>query len=735
MCIRDRYMGKEKKRKKKRKQKTTTSMAEETKMQLVESRLIDDQFYFETIHFLGKGMYGKVYKGVDRLNNDYPVAIKVIDLTAISKKENVLKSLRNEINTMEKLKSQTNHNGFKNLVRPIAIKKTKNNLYMISEYCEGGNVESYIKSKGGYLSETESIKLMRGVIQGFKVLRDCNIIHRDMKPENILLANGIPKIADFGFSRFTEDSDEFFMMVTLLGSPLYMAPQILKKHPYTVKCDIFSLGVMFFQMIFGVFPWPANSPAELIHKIETKPLTIPAKPQISDMTRDFLLRSLVFDEKSRLEWAEVFTHPLFTNRIDETKKSLEGINSIQDEFKKTMAKNALYTKESMVIENSDDIKELQLKFIAGKMEEELSSGEAWNASKMCDENKDSGANSGNNVELAANYSKTYQKQQEEIKKRLEMKICSNRVAYERNKIFFINIIISDKLTNNISKLNMTTQHELFLKMLFVLTKYLLIRMGALRSILNQKANVFNLPAWDEFCKSKEFQDYQNLIKIDITMYEDFFKIVFTRCKDVATKSDTFATRNQEFMKILNDDLKDDPAFTLMFNMGLYEFLVYLKPFVVNNPTDRQLLLLADYMLVCVRKLSETFPLNNQCEYDFNKFYENKEKGDTEQLYKDVLDKFRFYKLQKSTQISLALQDNNPPIHPSLYLSLSLFRKKSKSLFVSVIWSACHDQATHFQVYDGQIIKVILCCCFYRFVIKLCLTTFPWRWIPQLHINP
>lgn len=108
------------------------------------------------------------------------------------------------------------------------MKKTKNNIYIVTEYCEGGNLEDLLKAKGGRLTEAESIKIIKGIIKGFALLRDYNIIHRDMKPENVLLSKGSPKIADFGFSRFTEDT-EGFMMATLLGSPLYMAPQILKR--------------------------------------------------------------------------------------------------------------------------------------------------------------------------------------------------------------------------------------------------------------------------------------------------------------------------------------------------------------------------------------------------------------------------------------------------------------------------------------------------------------------------
>ena len=61
---------------------------------------------------------------------------------------------------------------------------------MISEYCEGGNLENYILNRGGHLSEVESIKFMKGIISGFKALRDCRIIHRDMKPENVVMSRG-----------------------------------------------------------------------------------------------------------------------------------------------------------------------------------------------------------------------------------------------------------------------------------------------------------------------------------------------------------------------------------------------------------------------------------------------------------------------------------------------------------------------------------------------------------------
>ena len=89
-----------------------------------------------------------------------------------------------------------------------------------------------------------------------------NIMHRDLKPENILLKDGILKIADFGFCKVLENSDD--MVLTMLGSPIFMAPEILNGNPYTIKGDIWSLGVILFLMLFGYCPFQSTNICQLI---------------------------------------------------------------------------------------------------------------------------------------------------------------------------------------------------------------------------------------------------------------------------------------------------------------------------------------------------------------------------------------------------------------------------------------------------------------------------------------
>lgn len=89
-------------------------------------------------------------------------------------------------------------------------------------------MKSYVKSKGGKLSEAEVIDILQQICNGFKVVHKNNVIHRDIKPANFLIHKGVIKISDFGFARTVNDVDEVIFL-TFLGSPLYMAPQILAK--------------------------------------------------------------------------------------------------------------------------------------------------------------------------------------------------------------------------------------------------------------------------------------------------------------------------------------------------------------------------------------------------------------------------------------------------------------------------------------------------------------------------
>lgn len=139
--------------------------------------------------------------------------------------------------------------------------KTPNNFYFIYEYCNGKTLEAKLKEENK-IPEGEAMRIFRQLLEAFKILNKYNIMHRDLKPDNIFFHDGNLKLGDFGFCKTLMTQDD--MTSTMLGSPIYMAPEVLRGEIYTVKADIWSLGVVLYEMLYGVCPFESNSIAKLI---------------------------------------------------------------------------------------------------------------------------------------------------------------------------------------------------------------------------------------------------------------------------------------------------------------------------------------------------------------------------------------------------------------------------------------------------------------------------------------
>lgn len=129
--------------------------------------------------------------------------------------------------------------------------------YIFLEFCGEGDLGKIIQAQGGYLSESQAVNILNQITKGFYNMVKLGYIHRDVKPENILCSKGVFKVADFGFAT-RADTKSIQKMKEHVGTPLYMSPQLLENLEYTAKSDIWSIGMMFFEMIFGRTPWPAR---------------------------------------------------------------------------------------------------------------------------------------------------------------------------------------------------------------------------------------------------------------------------------------------------------------------------------------------------------------------------------------------------------------------------------------------------------------------------------------------
>jgi serine/threonine-protein kinase ULK/ATG1 len=198
-----------------------------------------------------------------------------------------------------------------NILHLYEYLETTNNYYLVIDYCNNGDLENHVK-KNQCLGEQESVYFLMQIMNGFKELHKHKIMHRDFKLANIFLNDDAIIIGDFGFAKSGSD-----MATTKLGSPITMAPELLNGGSdvrYTNKADLWSVGVCFYQMIFGKPPWNAMNIADLQHKVKTRSgdqLYIPNHPPTSEPCKELLKALLTVNPVKRIEWYQFFNHKLF----------------------------------------------------------------------------------------------------------------------------------------------------------------------------------------------------------------------------------------------------------------------------------------------------------------------------------------------------------------------------------------------------------------------------------------
>jgi serine/threonine protein kinase len=200
-------------------------------------------FMYYTNYILGRGSFSVIYKGT-RISDNTPVAVKKID-RIISQSY-----LKNEVTLMKSL----NH---PNIVKLYDVINDNGKIYMILEYCNGGDLSKYIRKRKTCYDN----KYFQEILDGMRYLYDHQIMHRDIKPANFLIHDHSIKISDFGFAKSFEKQE---LSLTFCGSPLYMSPEILKHSPYTSKSDLWSLGVILYELVVKEHPYYVTEANELM---------------------------------------------------------------------------------------------------------------------------------------------------------------------------------------------------------------------------------------------------------------------------------------------------------------------------------------------------------------------------------------------------------------------------------------------------------------------------------------
>lgn len=314
----------------------------------------DYQFIRSRDTELGRGSFSIVYLGIYTgpttwtMEENQKVAIKIIKTNNMTPKAKSI--LQDEVSVMEMIKK----NPHPNIVGCYDIINMPYETLLILEYCDSGDLKSILKKP---IKEKFAQFYFCQLANGLKYLSYNNIIHRDIKPKNILLTDNrkILKIADFGFATNFKNQS---LHETICGSPLYMAPEIMNNNMYNNQTDLWSIGMILYEMLFGVHPYnECHTIPELKDTITNTDIEIPPintkNKSISEDCLNLLKQLLQKKVQCRITWDDFFEDPWVKsyqyisskNTEYETKLQSVSVGSLSNE---ELSKTPLQSRPEMV---------------------------------------------------------------------------------------------------------------------------------------------------------------------------------------------------------------------------------------------------------------------------------------------------------------------------------------------------------------------------------------------------
>ena len=300
---------------------------------------------------IGSGNFAEVRKVIEKSSKGV-FAMKILSNKLIKDQPKIYELMLSEIKILKECNNE-------NIVRFYEHFEENDNQYIVMEYCDGGDLEEHLESQPKErISEPLAISYLKQLLNGFKELHKNKAMHRDFKLENILMNDGILKIADLGFSKQGAE-----MAKTTLGTRGFMAPEIMKYQDYSNKVDIWSLGVCLYRMLFGDLPFKGNNPYDLLQKIDKNKINFDVEDvEISENLKDLIQKMLTPDPKKRIDWVDIYNHDVLNSSIKKSKEN-EKFGS----FMKVMSKNDLknehqnliFMKNKEYYESKQEIKEIK----------------------------------------------------------------------------------------------------------------------------------------------------------------------------------------------------------------------------------------------------------------------------------------------------------------------------------------------------------------------------------------
>ena len=243
-------------------------------------------------HF-SKGAMGTLYMGFHRQTRERRV-LKLFP-KRLEHDQTALRLMKREARVAIQLRHP-------NIVRTYSVAMLRPPYYIAMEYVDGTGLDEILRQRK-YLTPDEAVPIVRGVAHALEAVRQAGAVHGDVKPANVLIAgNGKPKLADFGLAHFTGDNEEFRRQGYVLGTGHYVAPEVASRRKEgDIRADLYSLGVMFFEMVTGIVPFPASTRSGALerHQFDEVPDPRSHMPDLSAALAQLIVKLIDKDPNRR----------------------------------------------------------------------------------------------------------------------------------------------------------------------------------------------------------------------------------------------------------------------------------------------------------------------------------------------------------------------------------------------------------------------------------------------------
>jgi serine/threonine-protein kinase len=274
---------------------------------------------YDLIEELGTGGMGKVYKAYDKKIEE-EIALKILRADIAGDKKS-LSRFSNELKMARKIVH-------KNVGRMYDLSEAEGIHFITMEFVPGEDLKSFIK-RSGQLTVGKALSIAKQICQGLADAHELGIVHRDLKPQNIMIDNeGNARIMDFGIARSLQ-AEGLTAEGTVIGTPEYMSPEQAEGEETDQRSDIYSLGVILFEMLTGKIPFEGKTPISIAmkHKSETPPNPKEINTQIPSDLNWLILKCMEKDKTKRFQSAEEI--------LIELGETEEGIPALERRVAKT----------------------------------------------------------------------------------------------------------------------------------------------------------------------------------------------------------------------------------------------------------------------------------------------------------------------------------------------------------------------------------------------------------------